>query len=267
MQFIYDFLLWLKSYVDKPALYGPYHIAWIIGLVVLCIVYGLISKKAKNENFFKRTILVCWILLIILEALKEISGSFSMNNGIPTFNYPMSYFPFQLCSLPFYILPFIIFIKNYKVRQYFVAPTVTYILLGGVLFFLIPGSYCNVLYINFHTMAHHGLQFFTSFVCILWFNKELSFKHFLKALPVMFVTFGLALFFNDHLFKATGKYIQLWNLSNHFNLEMDLLQNIKNAIGYPLYLVLYLVTLIAFSFIIYMIPLGIKLIKDKKHKN
>jgi len=254
---INDLFLWLNSYVNKPKFYGVYHLSWIIGLIILCIIYTFISKtKIKNkEKLYKITILICWILLLTLETIKQFAMSFNYIDGKGLFIYNYLYFPYQLCSLPFYILPFIIFSKNDKFKFYFVIPTITYVFLGGLLFILIPGSLCNNLYINFHTFAHHGLQIFSSFICFLWYKDKLTIKDFIKIIPILLVTFGLAIILNIFLFKTTGIGIQLWNLSPYVILDMEILENIKQNIGYIPYVVIYFITLLILSFIVYIIPI------------
>jgi len=262
MSLIYKLLLWLNSYVDKPPMYGIYHLAWIIGLIILCIVFVIISKKHKNDKLFKTTLLVCWIILIVLELIKELLGGFSVDvNNKAYFEYNFQYFPFQLCSLPFYVLPFIIFLKNEKVKQYFVAPTVSFILLGGLLFFLIPAGFKNNLYINFHTMAHHFLQVFTSFVTIIWYKDKMSFKNFFKCILPLTIGMGLSIILNIVIYKTTGVPIQLWNLSPLVIFDLSILESIRDKVGYIVYVLLYYVIIITLSLGVYMIPL---LFKNKK---
>lgn len=259
MDILNKIILWLDSYVDKPPLYGLYHLSWVFGLIIACIVFAFLSKKYNKEKLCKTTLLICWILLIVLEIIKEFLRGYSIdgNNKIH-FSYNFMYFPYQLCSLPFYVLPFIIFIKDYKIKKYFVSATVSFILLGGMLFVLFPGGLKNNLYLNFHTMIHHTLQVFTSFVCIIWYQDKMSFREFFNSIIPISVGMVSAILMNVILYKITDVSVQFWNLSPYVVFDMEILEKIRGAIGYIPYVIVYFILLSILSFIVYMVPVLFK---------
>lgn len=267
MNIIYKFILWLDSYVDKPAMFGVYHLICLLILIISCTTFILLSRN-KTDKYFKRTLFICWILLVVFEIIKEIMVGFSVDsNNVAHYQYNFIYFPYQLCSLPFYVLPLIIFIKNEKIKEFFVSSTVSYILLGGIVLTIIPGGFKNSLYLNFHTMFHHCTQIFSSIVCICWYKNKMSFKNFFKCIPPFTFFMALSILFNSVLYKLTSVNLQLWNLSPYVVMDIDILENIRQSIGYIPYVIVYYNLILLLSLGVYMIPVLInKIHKGEKYE-
>jgi len=234
----YKFLQWLNTYVEAPKFYGFFHLMCLFIIASLCVGYWLIQRKFKSEKIFKTTLLVSWIILVTFEIFKELSMALQYDTaGNPFLSYAWWTFPYQFCSLPFYFLPVIIFVKNEKVKEFFVSATVSFVLIGAVLILAVPGTFTTIAYINVQTMVHHGLQFFTSFACILFYKDKFSLKHFAKGAMLVTCAALLAIPLNVIIYNSTGQPIQLWNLSPVYPCDAEFLENIKQTIGFVPYVI------------------------------
>ena len=101
---------------DTPIHYGTFHIASLCALVVLTVILCAVGKNWSDKTF-RRFILLCWIINLVGEIYIAIAYSFVNSADAPTWSYTWSMFPFQFCSSPMYILPFVAFLKDGKVTE------------------------------------------------------------------------------------------------------------------------------------------------------
>ena len=158
MEVIGKILEILQTSMDVPTAYGWFHLMFVIltviATVLLCVFFRDCDKKT-----FKRIVMISWIIMIFFEVYKQVSNSFFYSDGKIVFDYPWIYFPFQLCSTPFYVLPFIFLLKDGKVKDIFMSFLMSFSLFGGLAVMLYPGDvFNNMVGINIQTMFHHGIH-------------------------------------------------------------------------------------------------------------
>ena len=87
--------------------------------------------------------------------------------------YDWYYLPYQFCSTPLYVLPFVAFLKNSKARDAIMAFTSFYCMFGGIAVMLYPGDvFIESLGISIQTMVHHGLQLALGVYVTVWNRKR-----------------------------------------------------------------------------------------------
>lgn len=187
-------MLFLDSKMETPACYGVYHIICLI----LCIALTafLIWKFKNCEDKTMRLIIgICWGVIFLFEAYKQMVSSF--REETLTWSYYWYFFPFQFCSTPLYVLPFVAFLKEGKVRDAMIAYTMTYSLFGGLCVMIYPGDvFCATTGINIQTMVHHGLQVTTGIFLAVHQRKKYGVKFFASSAIVFFCFLLVALGFN-----------------------------------------------------------------------
>src|SRR5574344_2150462 len=106
MNFFERVIKFLQFEMNKPTMYGWFH---ILSVAVVISIILILSYKKPNA---KKTLLVMSIIMIIFEIYKQISFSFSNEK----WSYQWYAFPFQFCSVPMYIAFAAGIVKNKKLE-------------------------------------------------------------------------------------------------------------------------------------------------------
>lgn len=173
-----EFLHFFELEMNRPTNYSWFHIMFIILVVVgtflLCHFF-----KDCSEKVFKRILLIFWIVIIALEVYKEVIFSFNYHED-PLWDYPWYIFPFQMCSTPFYILPFIIFLKRNKTTLFsdaFMSYMSFYAFFAGVCVMIYPNDvFVRRIGVNIQTMVHHSSQVVLGIFISVWYRKHFDIK-------------------------------------------------------------------------------------------
>lgn len=203
-------------FLANAPMFGEKH---IIGLVVIFIVIFFLLHGVKKMNVKRRKsqLLLFAVLFYLLEVAKlyyitKTSGSF-----------PMNHLPIQLCSLPLYLYPIMLFSKHNSKLANFVKPAAfSIVLIAGIAALMMPstiiGSELSWLPLSLNVLplisfTYHGLMIYTALFLIKSGYYKFSIKDYKYA--VMTVT--------PLLLAAL--------LTNHF-LDKDFM-SLKRGVGVP----------------------------------
>ena len=203
--------------------------------IVYAAIAFILSRALKNKDLETRLLplKICTVLLLILEAAKQITGVVT--------GYSTYWIPLHFCSLFLFIHPFACFYKG-KHRD-------KLLLLAGVVstcLFLFMAVYPNVVYsddairsmwnyitgrggsfFELHTVLFHGIGTFTFFLFIFQGLARFNTK---KDVPLVIMTYGLYCL-------IVGPLAQLidTNFNNFVHSNAPFLENvrlsIRNSIG------------------------------------
>ena len=99
-----------------------------------------------------RVFFLCGILMLCSEAAKQLVLTFVLGNGY----YNWWYFPFQLCSIPMYILLLLPWIRRPGMRRTLLCFLMCYSLLGGIAVFAdTSGLHYPIAILTFHSYTWH----------------------------------------------------------------------------------------------------------------
>ncbi len=258
-------IYFLDGQMEAPTNYGWFHILFlclvIIGTILLCKFF-----KNCDDTTFKQILLISWIIMLSLELYKAIVFSFDYENGIVTWDYPWYSFPFQFCSTTHYVLPFIIFLNNDKLRDIFISFMSTFVLFAGLAVMIYPNDvFCSTIGVNIQTMIHHGLQVILGVFCIVYNRKKYNILYCLKSLIVFVSVLFVAMFLNIiiyNIFKANNidDSFNMFYISPYFECTLPILSVIYNKTPYIVFLLTYI---LGFSFINFLFYFISKLIINK----
>lgn len=189
-------------FLANAPIFGEKH---IIGLVVIFLVifFLLHGVKKMDEKRQKSQIILFIILFYILEFAKlyyitKTSGSF-----------PTNHLPFQLCSLPLYLYPFMVFSKNNSRLANFVKPAAfSIVLIAGLTALIMPSTIIGVqlswlpLSLNvlpLISFTYHGLMIYTALFLIRSGYYKFSIKDYKYAVMTVIPLLLAALLMN-HFF-------------------------------------------------------------------
>ena len=267
-----EFFEILKYEIEKPNNFGLFH---LVSLAIVVAVTTLICIRFKNcsDKTFRRIALISWLIMLVLEIYKQVVFTFDYTDKGLVGDYQWYAFPFQLCSTPLYILPFVAFMKEGKVRDYFTSFISTFSLFGGLVVLLYPNDvFVTTLGINIQTMVHHGLQIMTGVFFAVYNRKKLNIKYFLKSILVFVGLLIIACLLNEIVYPLAidannNITFNMFYVSSHFANHLPILSFIYASVPYIAFLLLYLVGFIVTSLVIFYSIVGVmKLVLiHKKH--
>lgn len=273
----------LKVQMEQPQAYGWFHLLMVAITIVTTVLFCVFFKNVSDKKF-RRIIFVCWIVFLVFEIYKEftycISYSFDENGKLLEMSYFWNSFPFQFCSTPFYILPFIVFLPDGKIRDAFMSYTASFVLFAGFIIMVIPGDvFTTQVGINIQTMVHHGLQVVLGVFVAVYNRKRFQGKFkdivnwYWPGLVVFACMATIALILNEVMFNSgvlNGAQFNMFFISRHFPCTLPILSLFANDIPYPAYLCVYLFGFSIVAALFTSIECGIinltKLIKSKNAK-
>jgi len=246
----------LMTEMETPSMYGWFHLL-MFGLVVLITVLFVIGFKDCSDRIFRRIILICWIILAVTEIYVVLAFSFNYDGTVVTWDYAWYMFPFQFCSTPIYVLPFIAFMRESKFRDGFIAFTASFSLFGGLAVMFYPGDvFIEIIGINIQTMIHHGLQVVLGVFCAVHERRKLSFLHQLKSVPVFAGLVAVAFVLNETVYRIFASLgmddtFNMFFISRHFDCTLPVLSVFYPILPYPLFLCLYIFGFALVAYIVY----------------
>ncbi len=200
--------------MDKPEPYGDYHILCLVVFGTISLLLWLFFRNSKDRTY-RIIMLMFWLSMLIFETYKETVISHRIIDGEVVFSYPWNAFPFQLCSTPLYVLPFLAILPDCRVRDFFAAYTATFALIGGLGVFFFPRTvFGTSLFGNIHSMNHHGIQVATGLFTAAWYRKRLNFRFYLKGEALFAVMFSIAMWLNTDFYE----YLKTLNKHHGFNM-------------------------------------------------
>ena len=221
MGFITKMINFVHTEAAEPRAFGILHLLFIFMVIGISVLLCVKLRDASDSTF--RTVIGgAFFVMLMLEVLKQIFVPMSIIDGEIVYDYVWGDFPFQLCSTPLYVLPFLSFLPDGRVRDLAASYTMTFALIGGVAVYLTPKTVfsCRVA-INVQTMIHHGLQIITGVFTAAYYRHRLNRRFFLGGVSVFAVLFLVANVFNtvgydflvSHGFMAEGETFNMFYVS------------------------------------------------------
>ena len=240
--------------VKTPALFGTFHLISIGALLVCTILACIFLRNAKSKTL-RVFVFVCWLVLVLFEAYKQLMLAFDGIAGKAVWNYAWNNFPFQFCSISLYLLPFVVFFKDCKVRDAIVSFLIFFCFASGLFVFAYPikilGSNLGV---NIQIMANCGIQVMLSAMLAVHERKKLGFKYFLSSLIVFagVIIIAVSLNFAFPLINKTETF-NMFYLSKKFGCPLPLLSLLFPKVHYAIFLTVYVSSICLVAFIVFLL--------------
>lgn len=194
--------------VEIPVAGGRLHVISCVAVVLLSILLSMIVRRA-NDGVFRLVIFTLWIVMLAGELYKQIIFPMHIVDGEIVYTYEWNLFPFQLCSTPLYVLPFLALMRDTPGRDFAAGYIMTVSLIGGLAVYLVPSTvFRSNEFSNIHTMVHHGIQIITAIVTAAYYRGRAGLKMLLKSETVFVGMFTVAALLNKYLYEYllnTGK--------------------------------------------------------------
>ncbi len=255
-----DFLIKLYEVLsvegDTPTLFGKYHLSWIAIVAIISVALVLFFSKVSDKNA-RIIIASAWIVMLIMELLKQLINSMTISGNEITWGYNMGVFPYEFCSTPLYVLPIAAFMKDGKKRDTAIVFLSSFAIIGGLTVYIVADSVLTGhLFVDFQSMLHHGIQIFIGIYIAARYGKKLTKENFNSAtLTFLFMTY-LAILFNvmfTKIFEITGSYIKinLFFVSPYVRYIPSLLQGLGlDKLPYPIFLLGFIILFVAVAYLV-----------------
>ena len=274
MNFFESIIYSLSWTMETPTNFGWFHIMFVAILIIATALICFFFRNASDKGM-RRIALICWITILAFEVYKQLVYSYTFDGTVGTWKYQWYAFPFQLCSSPLYILPFVAFMKDCKFRDAMMCYLSTFSLFGGLVVYIYPNDVFTTLGgINIQTMVHHGTQILVGVYFFLYNRQKLGVKYFLLGIPVFIGMTLIAIGLNElmhAIFVANGidDTFNMFYISPYHPNHLPILADIWKAVHPVAFVFIYVLGFIGAGGVVFLVMLGVyalvKLIA--RHKN
>ena len=225
--------------------------------------------KKFSPHRIEKALFFIGIFLFISEILKQLLLTFVVNVG----HYNLWYFPFQLCSLPMYLLVLYPFFHTESARNTILGFLATYNLLGGIaVFFDTSGMHYPLLILTVHSYLWHILLIITGILSgILLVQKSVpmtplscaknikrqptdaSSHHLLPSfsrITLLYILFALIAEYLNHILDSFGE-INLFYINPDYQMTQIFFVKIGELCGNNLAILVYILATIFGAGILY----------------
>ncbi len=264
-----DILAFLKLEMVTPTTYGWFHIMFLAIIAVFTVLLVWRFRDTSDKNM-RRMAFVLWIVLLLLEAYKQFTYSYTITDTLVQYDYQWYAFPFQFCSAILYALPFVVFLKDGKVRDAFMSFFATFSFFAGFVVMLYPGDvFINQIGINIQTMIHHGAQVAFGIFMVAYNRKKFSWKFFARGILVFAGFIAVAMILNElvHSYFASNAIEEAFNMfyiSPYYECTLPVLSIIYKMVPYAAFLAIYILGFSAAGAIIFALEKLFVVVVGKK---
>jgi len=250
--------------------YSAFHIVFMIFFTIVTFGVSILCHNCKDKTF-RIIILVCWAILVLFEIGKQ----FNWGTDLQTrkfVGFDIQAFPYQFCSLVFYLLPFSALLPESKWRNMLNAFVGTFLFLTGFGYIFVGSSLCSRVFICHQTMIHHGIQGTVSLLIFTHEFKKLDFMTFVKGAILLPILTAIAIVLNIVLTKADPRGVNLWELNpiEGYRSTVPIYKKIFEATNYPVFILIYLILFFSLGTAFYWIEtlfhrLFLKVVENRKN--
>ena len=217
-----------------------------------------------RDKKFRIIVGALWGVMLGFEIYKQLV--FSFNNQTITWDYAWYSFPYQLCSTPLYLLPFVAFMKDCKLRDGIIIFISTFALFGGLCVYVFPNDVFSTDYlgVQIQTMVHHGLQLVLGVYIAVYYCKKVTLKNFLISIPVFAVLLVLALVLDLIVPSLVGETFNMFYISPYYGCHLPILSGIYQAVPYVVFLFIYTLGFVLCALLIFAIYFGAIMLAEKR---
>lgn len=255
----------LKEEAEKPTDYGWFHLMFI-GLVVISTVLLCVFCRNIKDKTFRKVVAILWAVIVLFEIYKQLVYSYS---GVTDkWDFQWYAFPYQFCSTPLYLLPFVAFMKDCKIRDGVIMFIATFSLFAGLCVYCAPGDVFNtsLLGIQIQTMVHHGVQIVLGVYSVVYYINKLTIKNLFFAIIVFVAMLTIAVLLNVLVYNFIQKEetFNMFFISPYFPCTLPILGGIYEKVHYIFFFFIYTFGFSLCATIVFGVIYGVKAIISKR---
>lgn len=261
MSFLQNVLRVMDTQMERPGLFGWFHILWLAITILAGIGLCIWHRRNGDERRVRKVVFIVALTVFILEIYKMINYSFSYEDGI-VFDFQWYAFPWQFCSTPMYVGLLTGLFRKGKVHDALCAYLATYAVFAGAAVMIYPGDvFIGTIGINIQTMICHGSMISVGIYLLYTGYVKLEHKTILKALPVFACTVLIAVVLNEVAYFSGLLETDTFNMffiSRHEECTLPVYSLVHNAVPFPINLVIYIAGFTAAAYLMLVLGMGIR---------
>ena len=234
----------LGSYTgEKPVMFSPFHLCFLIGFYLLTIIIILLFRNSRRCTM-KLIVFIAWIILVIFEITKQLISCYWYGR------YYWANFPLQFCEIPLYIYPILILNRNKKIENALISFCATFSLFGGLAILTLPFTGLSTLvFHSVRTMVHHGIVMVIGFYLFAWNRRFMTMKNFFKGSVLFVITVIVAVIFNKLIDGRVEDKVNMFFLNPNYETTLLIMKRIQPHVHWIIFDLLYIIffTIIAFT--------------------
>lgn len=220
--------------MDKPQLFGGFHIIFLL-LIFSTLAILIHFFKDSKERTMKRIVLICWIILAVFELGKQLI--FWYSDG--TWQYQWYQFPFQFCETPIYVIPFLFFFKNERIKNAILHFLSTFVFFAGFALVILPlALFTSNVFLNIRTMVQHGIQVILGLYLFAWNRQNSSIKSFFEGSYIFLIVLAIAIVLNFTVGRIVPSF-NMFYISKNYDSIISIVKNIKPYVPWFVFLLSY----------------------------
>ncbi len=259
LHFIGRLIELLDAEMEKPALYGVFHLTFFALAIILGIV--LIKRfKEPDKKTVRKILLTVAIVSICLEIYKQFNYTFSYDGTKISADYQWYAFPFQFCSTPMYVCLIAGLIKQDKIHRALCAYLATFSTFAGLCVMFYPGDvFIKTIGINIQTMIHHGAMVSLGIFLLGSGYVKSENKTLLRGAAVFAVCVAFAMIMNEIAHRSgLEETFNMFFISPYEEPSLPVYSIVQQYVPYPLCTMIYIVTFTLAAYIILLLTMLIK---------
>lgn len=265
LEFWQNVLRIMDTSMERPTLYGWFHLFWFILSIAAAVLLCYTHKKGDDARV-RKVVFFTAVTVIVLEVYKLINYSFSYENGI-SFDFQWYAFPWQFCSTPMYVGFLTGIFRKGKVHDALNAYLATFSVFAGACVMFYPSTvFIDTIGINIQTMVCHGSMITVGVYLLYSGYVKLEQKTILKAIPVFAVAVLIAVILNEVAYYTGLLETDTFNMffiSQYCEPSLPVYSLVQQTVAYPWCLIIYISAFSLASYLILLVAIGIQKLAAK----
>lgn len=240
--FIKDVLLLTHHTVQRPRIFGAFHLISLALCIALTVVVFIFHKRLPRR-YLDLTVFSSGVVLLLLEVYKQLYHHLVLGNG----HYNFGILPLQFCSYSLYLFLTVPLLPEGKIKRTLYSFCALYQVMGGCIVMGYPTLY-KELPLSIHTMLWHTVMIATGVLILKKMNfGKRFFGELLPSTVVFLITAAVAVSLNFLLTPYTANSpspLNLFYMSPYQSNNYILISQVRNALGWLPSLLCYLLLFI-----------------------
>lgn len=267
MNWIEKLIYLTSATMDTPGNFGPFHLICLAVCIAVTVLFCVFLPKASDRTF-RRVVFVCWVLILLAEVYFHLLYSFEYTDGEVIWTFHWYKFPFQLCSTPMYVLPFVIFLRDGAARDAAIMYIMLFATFGGLCVYAFPNDvFIDLMGVNVQTMFSHGMQIVLGVSFAVRYRTAFrSMRRFFGGLVVFAILMSIALALNLIVPCFIDEVFNMFYIGPRYPCTLPLLSLLYPLMPPYVFILVYFAGFALVALLLFSIYKGIFCLADRRKK-
>lgn len=220
---------------------------------------GMLMKRLRSLDRTERFLFYTGLVMTASEIWKQWTLTFVLGGG--TYNW--WYFPFQLCSVPMYLLILLPFFHASHIRRIFYTFLMDFSLLGGIAVFLdTSGMHYPFLPLTVHSYLWHLILIAIGLFCGLSGISDYTWHGFRSSVALFAILCLAATVLNLTIGRTHG--IDMFYISPYYPMSQVIISDLTRHFPNPIRILCYLAVIVLGAFLLHLFWQHVFCLRNRK---